>query len=177
MDHQTAIRNGPVGKKQPDLKKLLAESWYWYLTGKNREGIPSEYEYAMKRMRRSSGLLPGSPRCLECNLPMAGPFSWLMKSKPSSFNPRLCRVCEQAMRKEEAGAEVELSMLFADVRGSTTLAQTTSTSEFKALIQRFYQAATEVLVRNNAMVNRLMETSLPSSSLISMPQTCVVLPR
>ncbi len=60
------------------------------------------------------------------------------------------------MRKEEAGAEVELSMLFADVRGSTTLAQATTTDEFKRLIQQFYRAATEVLVQHNAMVNRLM---------------------
>ena len=60
------------------------------------------------------------------------------------------------MRKEEAGAEVELSMLFADVRGSTTLAEKTTTSEFKKLIQRFYTAASDVLVQHNAMVNRLM---------------------
>ena len=60
------------------------------------------------------------------------------------------------MREEEAGAEVEMSMLFADVRGSTTLAEKTTTAEFKKLIQRFYQAATDVLVRHNAMVNRLM---------------------
>ena len=43
------------------------------------------------------------------------------------------------MRKEEAGTEVELSMLFADVRGSTTLAETTTPTEFKRLIQQFYR--------------------------------------
>jgi adenylate cyclase len=60
------------------------------------------------------------------------------------------------MRREEAGAEAELSMLFADVRGSTTLAETTTPSEFKALIQQFYGAASGVLIQHNAMVNRLM---------------------
>jgi len=47
-------------------------------------------------------------------------------------------------------------MLFADVRGSTSLAQATSTAEYKALIQRFYRATSDVLVHHNAMVNRLM---------------------
>ena len=60
------------------------------------------------------------------------------------------------MRSEEAGTELELSLLFADVRGSTALAEKHTTAEFKRLIQRFYQAASDVLVHHNAMVNRLM---------------------
>jgi adenylate cyclase len=47
-------------------------------------------------------------------------------------------------------------MLFADVRGSTTLAEAVPTLEFQKLIQRFYRATSEVLVAHNAMVNRLM---------------------
>ncbi len=60
------------------------------------------------------------------------------------------------MLETESGAEVELSLLFADVRGSTTLAQQMSVSEFRGLIQRFYQVTSKVLVEYNAMVNRLM---------------------
>jgi adenylate cyclase len=143
-------------KKQVDRKRLLSENWYWYLTGENKEGFSRQYEYQVKWMRLTSGFLPGKPRCFECNLPLSGPGSWLARARPSTFSPRLCSKCEQTMRKEEAGAEAELSMLFADVRGSTTLAETTTTDEFKRLIQQFYRAATEVLVKHNAMVNRLM---------------------
>ncbi len=60
------------------------------------------------------------------------------------------------MKETEAGAEVELSLLFADVRGSTTLAEQMPVSEFRTFIQRFYQAASDVLIEHNAMVNRLM---------------------
>ncbi len=40
----------------------------------------------------------------------------------------------------------ELSMLFADIRGSTTLAEEMSTSKFKRLIDRFYTETTHVLM-------------------------------
>ena len=137
-------------------QQRFEENWYWYLTGQRKEGVSPDYEFAVRVMRGTAGLLPGKPRCLECNRPMAGVGGWLSGTRPSSFNPRLCGVCERAMRSEEAGTELELTLLFADVRGSTTLAAAHTTSEFKGLIQRFYQAASDVLVHHNAMVNRLM---------------------
>jgi adenylate cyclase len=75
---------------------------------------------------------------------------------PASFSPLMCNRCESIARKEEGGAEIELSMLFADVRGSTTLAETISPLEYKQLIQRFYKVASNVLIQHYAMVNRLM---------------------
>jgi adenylate cyclase len=54
------------------------------------------------------------------------------------------------------GAEVPLTMLFADVRGSTTLAEQMSAREFSRLINRFYSIASHVLIQTDAMVDRLM---------------------
>jgi adenylate cyclase len=54
------------------------------------------------------------------------------------------------------GAEVILTMLFADVRGSTTLAEQMSAREFSQLINRFYKVATHVLIQTDALVDRLM---------------------
>jgi adenylate cyclase len=51
---------------------------------------------------------------------------------------------------------VELTMLFADVRDSTPLAERSTTSEFRSMIQRFYKETSDVLIAHNAMVNRLM---------------------
>jgi adenylate cyclase len=139
-----------------ELKRNLNENWYWYLTGEHKDGFSSQYEFIFRLQNIVARVLPGSPRCVECGLPLAGLGSWLTVTHPASYSPRLCNKCEKAMRKEEAGAELELSMLFADVRGSTSLAQTTSTSEFKEIIQRFYRAATDVLIQYDALVNRLM---------------------
>jgi adenylate cyclase len=141
----------------PELKKFLEANWYWYLTGDHLHGhSPTFYERSMPYYRLLTGVFPGRPRCLECNRPMSGLGSWLLRSVPATYSPRLCNICEQAIRAEEAGAEVELTMLFADVRGSSTLAEQISTAEFKAMIQRFYRVSVEVLIRHEALVNRLM---------------------
>ncbi|HTY62033.1 MAG TPA: adenylate/guanylate cyclase domain-containing protein [Acidobacteriota bacterium] len=137
-------------------KEQYEENWYWYLTGENKNGFSPEYERAVKLYRLISSPFPGQPRCFECNRPLSGFGGWLLRTHPSSFSPRLCHTCEQAIREEEAGAEVVVSLLFADVRGSTSLAERYSTTEFKELIKRFYQTTSQVLIAHNAMVNRLM---------------------
>ena len=43
---------------------------------------------------------------------------------------------------------VELSMLFADVRGSSKIARTMSNLEFSRLMNRFYRVSKEVLVED-----------------------------
>ena len=133
--------------------------WYWYLTGEKRGALPEEYERTLEAQRKVYKLLPGDPRCYECDIPMAGLAGLLLRplgSHPSSFSPRFCSKCEHFARSKEAEAEVDLTLLFADVRGSTPLAEKVSTSKFKELIKRFYKATSEVLVEHNAMVNRLM---------------------
>jgi adenylate cyclase len=139
-----------------ELKQDAEENWYWWLTGESKHGYSREYERTIQRYRRLARLYPGKPRCVECFRPLAGLGSWLAGTRPSSFSPRFCNVCEQKIREVEAGAEVELSLLFADVRGSTTLAEQMTISEYRSLIQRFYQVTSKVLVEYNAMVNRLM---------------------
>ena len=54
------------------------------------------------------------------------------------------------------GAEIELSFLFTDVRGSTNLAETMSAAEFSQLMNRFYDAATDVLIRTDAFIDKLV---------------------
>ncbi|HSG25422.1 MAG TPA: adenylate/guanylate cyclase domain-containing protein [Anaerolineales bacterium] len=54
------------------------------------------------------------------------------------------------------GAEVELTMLFVDVRGSTTIAENMDTLEFSRLMNRFYEAAIKVLVRADAFIDKLV---------------------
>jgi adenylate cyclase len=47
-------------------------------------------------------------------------------------------------------------MFFADVRGSSTLAEMMTPVEFSQVINRFYLVATDVLVRTDALVDRLI---------------------
>jgi adenylate cyclase len=54
------------------------------------------------------------------------------------------------------GAEVASSFLFADVRRSSELARELGTWEFTRLMQRFYEVATEVLLRNDALLDKFV---------------------
>ena len=47
-------------------------------------------------------------------------------------------------------------MLFADIRGSTTIAEHMEPSAYAALLNRFYHVASEVLVRHDAIVDKLI---------------------
>ncbi|HUH97828.1 MAG TPA: adenylate/guanylate cyclase domain-containing protein [Anaerolineales bacterium] len=140
-------------------KKIADELWYWYLMGEWRTEPPGNMPLLLQVSSACFKYIPSDPHCFECGKPMAGIGGNLLRfmgSKPSSFSPKLCSACEMTIREQESGAEVELTMLFADVRGSTPLAERSTTSEYKELIQKFYKETSNVLIEHNAMVNRLM---------------------
>jgi adenylate cyclase len=78
----------------------------------------------------------------------------LMGRDQSRYNPRFCQKCE--VFEHPGGAEVPLTMLFADVRGSTSIAEQMSARDFGRLMNRFYTVASHVLIRTDAMVDRLL---------------------
>jgi adenylate cyclase len=111
------------------------------------------------RGRRLFSLLPSDPRCTACMAPFEGSGGALVKmvlnKQRSQMNPLFCNHCEESAKKIRAGAEVEMSMLFADIRGSTPLAESMSPIEFKQLIDRFYTETTKVLYRSLAQIDKL----------------------
>jgi adenylate cyclase len=113
-----------------------------------------------KRGRRMMARLPEGPRCKTCNAPFRGFGSKLVRillgKKQSMVDPRFCNQCTDFMRTKPGGTEINLTMLFADVRGSTGLAEGRSPSEFSEIINRFYSDATDVLLRADAIVDRLI---------------------
>jgi adenylate cyclase len=130
------------------MELKVDEKWYRVLT--EGEDIPHT-------IRRLHALLPASPRCKTCNAPFRGWGSLLMHlmgRDQSRYNPRYCSPCEQF--QHPGGAEIVLTMLFADVRGSTRLAEQMSALEFSQLMNRFYAVATDVLVRTDALVDKLV---------------------
>jgi adenylate cyclase len=148
-----------MSTKLEEQKRFADELWYWYLTGEHNHGLPKSYERMRTINRTLYSVLPGDPRCFECNLPLSGTGANLIGPlglRASQFSPQLCAWCESSIRKLEGGAEVELTMMFADVRGSTSLAESRGISDFTNLIQRFYKTTTEIILENFGMVNRLM---------------------
>jgi adenylate cyclase len=54
------------------------------------------------------------------------------------------------------GAEVDVAVLFADVRGSTALSARSAATDFASLLNRFYIAATQTLLRHDAVIDKLI---------------------
>lgn len=122
--------------------------WHAILTGEHP---------GLRRGRELFSRLPGSPRCKLCNAPLAGPLAPLMRllgKSRSTRNPLFCADC--LTKTPLGGAEVELSLLFADVRGSTGLAERLRPAEFAARMNEFYRAGTEALIRTDALVDKFM---------------------
>jgi adenylate cyclase len=113
----------------------------------------------LQRIRRVWGALPSPPRCKLCNAPFRGPGGVLMRSiayGPSPLNRRLCKWCIRAALKHPGGAEVEISVLFVDVRGSTAIAERMPPEEFSRLMARFYGAAAGVIDEWDGIVDKFV---------------------
>lgn len=59
-------------------------------------------------------------------------------------------------RKHPGGAEIEMTLLFADMRGSTRLAEQLRPKEFARVLRRFYTLATDVLIRTDAFIDKIV---------------------
>ena len=113
----------------------------------------------VRRLRRFWGQLPSPPRCKWCTRPFGGPGGLVMRALglgPWPQNDKYCTGCYRVLRQSHGGAEVECSLLFADVRGSTPMAETMRPRDFNRLMGRFYAIATDVLVRRDAIVDKFV---------------------
>jgi adenylate cyclase len=109
--------------------------------------------------KRIFRILPHDPRCKLCNSPFEGVGGMVVGAffgrKQSSLNPHFCNVCEDFAKKFPGGAEVEMSMLFVDVRGSTALSEQMTPMEFQKLINRFFVASTKAIAEEDGLVEKL----------------------
>ena len=60
------------------------------------------------------------------------------------------------MTNNHGGAEIEMSMLFADIRGSTSLAETMPPGEYRALLDRFYNVAADAIFASDGFLDKFV---------------------
>ncbi len=144
-------RTLPEKLKRRFKVETVEEMWQKNLT---------EGNIRMRRYRHLYGMLPSNPRCVNCHRPFAGPGGALLRTvqgvQKSDKNPRFCTGCHSFTTHFPGGAEIELTMLFVDVRGSTTIAENMDDLEFSQLMNRFYEATINVLVREDAFIDKLV---------------------
>jgi adenylate cyclase len=101
--------------------------------------------------------LPSEPRCKICHNPfggLGGKLVGLFGFRPSPKNPNVCSQCCDGL--PDGGAEIDVAVLFADVRGSTHLAEGMESTAYAELLNRYYLAASRVLVRHDAIIDKFI---------------------
>jgi adenylate cyclase len=114
----------------------------------------------METMRRRFRRLPSEPRCKLCAAPFGGiggrilPFFGFGRWEG---NQALCRACfTQLDVHGVGGAEIPVSLLFADIRGSTGLAERIGPSAFKRVLDAFYRLSAHAVLDNGGLVDKFV---------------------
>jgi adenylate cyclase len=127
-------------------------SWHPMLSG--------EFQ-TMRRGRQLFRMLSPTAQ-VRCRVCLAGfdgftaPLMRAMRRGPWNRNSHFCENCEEIFREHRGGTEVDIAVLYADVRGSTQMAAGMRPSEFAAVMQRFFQTATKIFLRSEAVVDKMM---------------------
>lgn len=103
--------------------------------------------------------LPSDPRCPVCRAPYGlpfGPIVHLLGFGRSKRYPQLCNPCFTMMHRGRGGADVPVTVLFADVRGSTGMAERSSASEFSMLLSRFYALVTDAVRDEGGIIDKFL---------------------
>ncbi len=94
-----------------------------------------------------------------CAAPFGGigrPFMHYFGRDRWAKNPNYCGNCFHVLSTMHGGAEIDASFLFADVRGSTSLAETISPTEFRRQLDRFYDACSRIVVGHDGIVDKFV---------------------
>ena len=113
--------------------------------------------FALRVLRRIMRATPSKPRCKVCYAPFHGVGGRVVRFAgfaPSRKNPNLCNACFE--KAPLGGHETEIGVLFADVRGFTTMSEGAPAEEMAALLNRFYATATDVLIERDGIIDKLV---------------------
>ncbi len=114
---------------------------------------------SLRQVRRLWQRIPSGPRCKVCASPfhgVGGAAAKVFWHGPMRDNPLLCKACFGQLSKHGGGAEVDISVIFADVRGSTGLAERISASRFRDLLQAYYRSAAQAIDANGGIIDKFL---------------------
>ena len=104
--------------------------------------------------------IPSAPHCKVCGAPFKGIGGTVLGPigfRPWEKNPTICRACIVDMNKRPAGgAEIPCTLVFADIRGSTRLAEQSTPTEFAALVHRFYALGSQAIIDERGIVDKFV---------------------
>jgi len=125
------------------------EYWRQILVGEDR-GLAFYARFFRK--------VPTAPRCKLCQAPFSGPFAPLFRLfgfRRWGLNQQICKWCIVDLEKHQGGAQVPVSVLYADVRGSTTIAESMSPVEFTKKLNRFYSIVAAAIDKELGVIDHI----------------------
>jgi adenylate cyclase len=128
----------------------MSAPWVAILRGESALAFPQ------RTGRRLFGLMPSASRCKFCNAPFKGRYGRTVKAigyTPSRKNPHICARCIE--RAPEGGAIVPVAVLFADVRGYTSLCEELEPNKVTDLVQRFYETSSAALLAQEGLLGQI----------------------
>ena len=98
---------------------------------------------------------PNDPRCKLCYAPFAGLGGFLVRLGglvPSDRNPHYCNKCDGFLQAFPGGAEVDMTVLILDIRGSVDLSGRISPKQFADTVNRMREVTSGVLAENEGFI-------------------------
>ncbi len=114
---------------------------------------------SLVRQRRIFRHLPSDPRCKVCLSPhggIGGPIGKLFGFGPYAPNPQLCNRCYVQSTKHPGGTEIEITVLFADIRGSTGVAEEIGARAYSAAVNEYVRIASHAIREPGGLVDKLL---------------------
>ena len=111
------------------------------------------------RLRRWFRHLPSDPRCKMCLSPqggIGGPIVNLFGYGRYPANPQLCNSCFRQAQRHPGGATILITAMFADIRGSTGLAETMTPSAYSAAVSEYVRIASQAIREPGGLVDKLL---------------------
>ena len=123
-------------------------------------GFLSGEDPGMARFRRVMRRIPHGPNCKLCAAPFEGPGGTVLRHFGFARfpgNPSICGSCIKSLNKFGVfGAEIPVSLLFADIRGSTGIGERSSPTEFHQFLDSFYRLSSRAILDNDGIVDKFV---------------------
>lgn len=112
----------------------------------------------LRGVRRMMRRFPTDPRCKLCWAPFEGLGGQVLRHigyARFGGNPSLCEKCIREFKKAGlTGATIPVTLLFADIRGSTGIGERLSPAEFRTYLDRFYRIGSAAIIDRDGLVDK-----------------------
>jgi adenylate cyclase len=121
VEAQSGICSRVVSEAPPTPERSPAgdRSDYWTEVLSGTDSGLNGFQRALRRV-------PAPPRCKLCQAPFSGPYApvfRLLGFRRWALNQQICRFCVRDLEKHSGGAEITVSLVYVDIRGSTEIAE------------------------------------------------------